>query len=262
MRLGVVSRIRFGWVGALACVLVSGSPVRPAPRSTPAGPALTAAQRGHRLFVRYQCLSCHRLGDSGHADGVDLAVPGAKLRPDWLKSFLKGPGEFPMRRLGYAMPDFQLCDADADDLVAFLSGGAAADRVGSDSATAESVAVSLGSGARESAADLESLEEGKLLFAAYGCASCHRVGSEQFAAGRSFYEGAHAQEAARRAPDLSYAARLNRQWAIEFMEKPGRYVPGTLMFNNGAGRSTLERIYDYLANYDRVAHPQLAGVTR
>jgi cytochrome c2 len=130
-----------------------------------------------------------------------------------------------------AMPGFALSEDEIDDLVAFLTKG-----------REERVPTTRPS------TDSERVQEGKLLFESYGCTACHRVGSEKFARVPAYYDAERQAAIARQSPDLQYASRLNRTWAIDFMEKPGRYIPGTTMFNNGAGRSSLEKILDYLSS--------------
>jgi mono/diheme cytochrome c family protein len=44
-----------------------------------------------RIFKRYKCLSCHKLGDLGGELAPDLAFEGSKVRKDWLKKFLGKP---------------------------------------------------------------------------------------------------------------------------------------------------------------------------
>ena len=44
-----------------------------------------------RIFERYKCLSCHKLGGLGGNLAPDLAFEGSKVQKDWLKNFLQKP---------------------------------------------------------------------------------------------------------------------------------------------------------------------------
>ncbi len=221
---------RFGLALGCFCVVASGLAVNSHPDPATASDSLNARERGRRLFTRFQCIACHSMNGEGYSEGVDLTHVAAKLRPDWLREYLQSPDKYPVRHMETDMPGFPLSESELNDLISFFT-------------KEPENKVSASSPAPEP----ERVREGRLLFESYGCTACHRVGAEKFARVPSYFEPARQAEIARRAPDLQHASRLNRDWAIDFMEKPGRFIPGTVMFNNGAGRTALEKIFDYLA---------------
>ena len=44
-----------------------------------------------RIFTRYKCLSCHKIGGQGGKLAPDLTFEGSKVRKDWLKNYLEKP---------------------------------------------------------------------------------------------------------------------------------------------------------------------------
>ncbi len=124
-------------------------------------------ERGRLLVNQYNCVGCHFIeGRGGEIWAVNKArelrppnlnVQGIRIRPDYMDSFLKNPGQVKIRPfLEIRMPTFPLSDAERADIVAYFR---AADRVtGDDTAPREDAAL---------------IAEGAKLFESYRCASCH-----------------------------------------------------------------------------------------
>ena len=51
----------------------------------------TPAGEVGRVFTRYKCLTCHKIGGQGGKLAPDLAFEGSKVQKDWLKNYLKKP---------------------------------------------------------------------------------------------------------------------------------------------------------------------------
>ena len=72
---------------------------------------------GQRLYVGLGCRGCHILGSTGGYYGPPLTEAGARLKPGWTYSWLKGPQRW---RADVRCPDFGLTDTDALRLTAYL----------------------------------------------------------------------------------------------------------------------------------------------
>ena len=114
------------------------------------------ARAGGQLFAELRCIGCHTLPDRKDAkDRIPLYLAKAKWRPAALRAFLKEPDRH------YAwieMPNFQLTDAEAEKLAAFL----------------------LSRKQRELPKDgsppVGDPEQGKARFLSFGCLNCHKLG--------------------------------------------------------------------------------------
>ena len=101
-----------------------------APGAAPA--ALTASERGQRLFVAKGCVSCHlhRAVAGSGTYGVGPELTERPLAPDYLARYLADPSISPTNRArgDGAMPDLDLDQAEIAALVAFLGGERRASR--------------------------------------------------------------------------------------------------------------------------------------
>lgn len=166
------------------------------PADSPPQDQAQLAAAGERLFEELKCGSCHPVTGPPR-DGVPtLAWEGSRARRTWLSLYLKKPtrirwetrlarrGQRPERR----MPNFDLDDADVEQLTAFLMAKQDTELIPRRpelAAPAESAAV----------------EQGKtLVHKTYRCIICHRIGSE----GNPFGPDLD-HVGSRRQPDFLYA---------------------------------------------------------
>ncbi len=180
-----------------------------APRSARAD----AVGLGRTLVHRRNCVGCHIIeGDGGDflklvADpslGPPMLTPeGARVQPDWLYAFLRGP--ITIRPwLDVRMPTFGLDDPNLNGVIRYF--GAVSNTVGPFQ-THEIV--------RASTADAS----GKQLFETLKCQQCHVLGAVP-----------KDQPTANLAPDLRMASdRLQPEWILQWLKKPSEILPGTRM---------------------------------
>ena len=77
-----------------------------------------SALRGKHIWETRNCIGCHTLMGEGAYFAPELGNVYARRGPDFIKTWMKiQPSGAPGRR---QMPNFQLTDAQLDDLVAFL----------------------------------------------------------------------------------------------------------------------------------------------
>ncbi len=110
--------------------------------------------RGERDFNGLGCVKCHQMGDKGHAWGPDLTMLGFRKSSVWIDAWLKDPHAWNPKTI---MPNFNLNDATRADLVAYLS-------------------AQKGQAWKQkpwTIAGITPEEQGKIIFNAVGCVSCH-----------------------------------------------------------------------------------------
>ncbi len=168
-------------------------------------------QKGVWMTEELNCIGCHVIGERGGAirptiedQGYwppPLTGEGAKVRSEWLFSFLKHPS--PIRPwLKVRMPTFEFTDDEVNTLIRYFASDAGANYFLSD---------------QRAGADPEYLAAGKLLFEQFQCLKCH----DQDRPGVS---------AADRAPDLAMAReRLRGDWIEEWLLDPQAIQEGTRM---------------------------------
>jgi len=72
-----------------------------------------------KIFERYKCLSCHKLGGSGGKLAPDLSFEGSKVKREWLKSYLEKP--YAIRPyLVERMPRFNMTAEEAETLAQYI----------------------------------------------------------------------------------------------------------------------------------------------
>ena len=169
---------------------------------------------GRTLVHRQNCVGCHVIeGDGGDmvklvaepSLGPPMLTPeGARVQPDWLYAFLRGP--IPIRPwLEVRMPTFGFDDAKLNGVVQYF--GAVSNTVGPFQ-THESVRLTA---AEEGA--------GKQLFDLLKCQQCHVLGAIP-----------KDQPTANLAPDLRMASdRLQPEWIAQWLKNPATILPGTRM---------------------------------
>jgi cbb3-type cytochrome oxidase cytochrome c subunit len=169
---------------------------------------------GRTLVHRQNCVGCHIIeGDGGDmvklvaepSLGPPMLTPeGARVQPDWLYEFLRGPIKI-RPWLNVRMPTFGLEDARLNGVVEYF--GAISNTVGPFQ-THESV-------------NLTAAEDGagKQLFELLKCQQCHVLGTIP-----------KDQPTANLAPDLRMAPdRLQPEWIAQWLKNPAAILPGTRM---------------------------------
>lgn len=163
---------------------------------TPDAPRLNA---GRQLIVASGCIACHDIpGFEGITfSGPSLESEGYKVRPAWLKAWLKDPrATLPGAKMG----NFRLTPAEISGLEAFLL-------------SQRAVVPSADAGVDWSRA---STDNGRALFGQLGCVSCHAVN------GRGGTMG----------PDLTLVGdKVRRDWLFGFLKDPFRFQPETAMLH-------------------------------
>src|SRR3954469_5527429 len=202
---------------------------------------------GRTLVHRQNCVGCHIIeGDGGDmvklvaepSLGPPMLTPeGARVQPDWLYAFLRGP--IPIRPwITVRMPTFGLTDEKLNGVVEYF--GAVSNTVGPFQ-THETVRLTA---AEEGA--------GKQLFELLKCQQCHVLGAIP-----------KDQPTANLAPDLRMAPdRLQPDWILEWLKKPSDILPGTRMPAfwadyprspfpqlNGSGEAQIRAIRDYILTF-------------
>jgi mono/diheme cytochrome c family protein len=186
---------------------------------------------GRTLVHRRNCVGCHTIeGDGGDfvklvADpslGPPLLTPeGARVQPDWLYAFLKGP--IPIRPwLTVRMPTFGLDDVNLNGVIRYF--GAVSNTIG----PFQTHQVVNASNTADSG--------GKALFETLQCQKCHVLGAIP-----------KDQPVSNLAPDLRMAPeRLQADWILEWLKNPAAILPGT-------------RMPQFWPDYPKSPYPQMGG---
>jgi mono/diheme cytochrome c family protein len=187
--------------------------------------------KGRTLVHRRNCVGCHVIEGSGGdyrrllsdpSLGPPILTPeGARVQPDWLYAFLRGPIEI-RPWLTVRMPTFGLEDQHWNGVIQYF--GAISNTIGP-FRSHEVV--------RTSASDATA---GRQLFEALQCQRCHVLGKipEGVATGNL-------------APDLRMTPdRLQPDWIIEWLKAPASFLPGTGM-------------PAFWPDYPKTPYPQMGG---
>ncbi len=168
---------------------------------------------GRNLTQRRNCVACHELEGNGGDYRTLVAEPtlapplltpeGAKVQPDWLYAFLRGP--ITIRPwLNVRMPTFGLADNHWNEVIQYFQ--AIPNQI-RPFRTHDVLRASNDTGT------------GKELFELLRCQQCHVLGAIP-----------KDQPTANLAPDLRMATeRLNPEWVEEWLKAPLRIQPGTRM---------------------------------
>jgi mono/diheme cytochrome c family protein len=204
--------------------------IQPAAALPPRGARGEFLRVGRNLTQRRNCVTCHQIEGNGGdyqklvADPT-LAPPlltpeGAKVQPDWLYAFLRGP--ITIRPwLDVRMPTFGLGDDHLNQVIHYFQ--AIPNQI-VPFRTHEVVRAS-----NETAT-------GRELFELLKCQQCHVLGAIP-----------KDQETANLAPDLRMASeRLQPDWIVEWMKSPLRIQPGT-------------RMPAFWPEYPKSYYPQMGG---
>jgi mono/diheme cytochrome c family protein len=186
---------------------------------------------GRTLVHRRNCVGCHIIeGDGGDflklvADpslGPPMLTPeGARVQPDWLYAFVRGP--ITIRPwLSVRMPTFGLDDTNVNQVIRYFG----------------SISNSIGPFQTHEMVKTASAENGsgKVLFDLLKCQQCHVLGAIP-----------KDQPTSNLAPDLRMAPeRLQPDWILEWLKKPSDILPGT-------------RMPAFWPDYPKSFYPQLGG---
>ena len=168
---------------------------------------------GRTLVSRRNCVGCHIIETTGGdylklvADSSlgppRLTPEGARVQPDWLYAFLRGP--IPIRPwLDVRMPTFGLDDQSLNSVIRYF--GSISNSIGPFQTHEIMLARSEEAG-------------GKQLFELLKCQQCHVLGAIP-----------KDQPTANLAPDLRMAPeRLNPDWIEAWLKAPASFLPGTRM---------------------------------
>jgi len=175
-------------------------------------------EKGRELINKYNCKACHVIEGDGQEVAKfikepnflppNLASVGARLQTDWMRGFLKNPGDFPKVRswLNIRMPTFQMSDEDVESILRYFKKHDHAEgllEVVDEHVTPAEVAA---------AQKLMGPEN-------FNCFSCHIMGDKFPEGGPTVW-----------APNLAYAhERIRPQWLNKWIRNPGDMVPGTRM---------------------------------
>jgi mono/diheme cytochrome c family protein len=184
---------------------------------------------GRTLVHRRNCVGCHIIeGDGGDflklvADpslGPPMLTPeGARVQPDWLYAFIRGP--ITIRPwLAVRMPTFGLDDQHTNQVISYFG----------------SISNTIGPFRTHEVMKASNSDAGKPLFDLLKCQQCHVLGAIP-----------KDQPTSNLAPDLRMAAeRLQPDWIIDWLKKPSDILPGT-------------RMPAFWPDYPKSFYPQLGG---
>jgi mono/diheme cytochrome c family protein len=164
---------------------------------------------GRKLLSTMGCVHCHNVTQpdgnvlKADDDPPSLANVADKTSREWIYAWIKNPQAYAAQA---TMPNFQLSDADAADISAFLI----AQSKPLPAAAAEKTLPSVSP---------EAATEAASLYGASFCSSCHAV---QNAAG-NLVGGTLGPELTR------VGSKVNAEWLRRWLNNPHDYDPGTLM---------------------------------
>ncbi len=183
-------------LAAVVTYLFDGALPEPAPAET-AG--------GERMVRSLRCAACHS-GEAVPRDAPDLAIEGLRVKPDWLRAFLRSPR--PVRPFGARpghggrMPDFGLTGDEVAAVAGFVEGLAGGRALPSAPRPPKTLSA------------FSKLKAQRFLTEKLSCLGCHAL------------DGA----GGRMAPDLAEAGRrLRPAYLYGMLTDPGGTAPGTLM---------------------------------
>jgi mono/diheme cytochrome c family protein len=187
--------------------------IQPAAAMPPKSARADYLGQGRNLVHRRNCVGCHIIeGDGGDflkvvaepSLGPPMLTPeGARVQPDWLYAFLRGP--IPIRPwLEVRMPTFGLNDQNLNGIIRYFG----------------SISNSIGPFQTHQVVNTSSGNDiGKQLFELLKCQQCHVLGAIP-----------KDQPTANLAPDLRMVPdRLQPDWILEWLKAPAAILPGTRM---------------------------------
>lgn len=207
--------------------------------------------RGEELFVRLGCHGCHLVEGYGNLDKVGpyLRRAAAKLRPEWLVSWIRNPSAFRPRT---AMPDFfydlreehpELARRQSRDIAAYVL-----------QASEEESRRWLSGHPPPEGIDPENpdlVARGRELVDALGCRGCHGISPDESPA-----FGAQGKDIA---PNLSHVAqKTDTRWIYHWLLDPRGYSPVTRMPSLRLSEDEARAVASFLASLSSPAPPDPA----
>lgn len=193
--------------------------------NVPEAPRLS---KGRHLMERYGCYACHpvRGYEAFAADAPSLATTSMKLRPSWVRSWLRDPRAIDSNA---RMPLFRIDPAEGDALIGFLFSLRPSDAL-------------VAAVEQASAEPPGDAGNGEVLFRESRCISCHTV------------EGKGNDSA----PELSkVGSKAARGWLLQFLKDPQSFNPSTRMpaygFSAGEVRDIVAYLTEELRDFDEPA---------
>jgi mono/diheme cytochrome c family protein len=183
---------------------------------------------GRSLFLRVNCVGCHRVSGfpEGKRVGPPLGFQGSRVTREWLQGFLKKPTaikpEYAIMGSDARMPDFRLTDREAEVLTEYIMTTLVDPNV---------KPVAAGT------FDPKLARDGEHLFAEKFCDNCHRIADRPGGIG----------------PDLTLAGRrLNPAWVYRFVLNPTHYLDDTRMPDLKLTETEARAVTSYLIHRERM----------
>jgi len=162
---------------------------------------------GRKMLARYDCVSCHVLKTqdgrrmASTTDAPDLRHIAEKTSREWMFAWLKNPQAYAVTA---TMPNFNLSDADARDISAFL--------------VSQSTPY-LSGGAAPAKVDAGDAAVGASVYGESFCTSCHAtVNAAGMLVGNDV------------GPELTkVGSKVKHEWLVEWLRNPKTYDPDTAM---------------------------------
>jgi cytochrome c2 len=194
--------------------------------------------RGYELFEKYGCYACHKVDwfPTNRKPGPSLKGIRAKVRPDWITSWIAHPKAF--RPTTWMPQIFHLENFKADEPVVKSNYGQGPDILGqswNDTSVAAVAAFVLSRAPEKEMPPLPvagDAERGREVFRVSGCLGCHNLapypGTEAKTEDLAFVkDGANEH-----GPNLrGVASKVNREWLYAWIKDPKSYWPDTRMPN-------------------------------
>ncbi len=181
--------------------------------------------RGRVLMARFGCYACHfvRGQETFRSEAPPIETLSLKTGGEWLRRWLKNPRGIDPNA---TMPNFQLSDAEIDELANALFARAAPD----------ALAVAIRGASEEPAGNAAN---GKRIFSESRCISCHTVEGKGNGS----------------APELSkIASTATRGWLLAFLRSPQSFNPRTRMprygFSEAESRDVVAYLTDEFRDFD------------
>ncbi len=205
------------------------------PKTTAAG---GDSARGHQLYAKLECASCHGANRKIEAPGIPptLEYAGSKMQRGWLVDYLGHPHRMrwvdEKRRPLLRMPNFELTADEAADLAAWLSA-----RMDTTRFSANAL--------EEYPLTMEAAQEGRGLVGQYACKGCHKIDGTGNDVG----------------PPLDGVGdRLRPEYLVAFLKDPKGIIPGTPMKDFGLWEEEVQQLAAYLmtlkGGHEHKAHPE------